>query len=358
MAEIIQSSLYQEDIKSVLKLNCDWQKLKNKTLLITGASGLIGKVLVDMLDMLNSRFMLNMKLLLLFRNADETKNTDFIKYVKHDVSIPFSSDERIDYIIHAASNTHPLLYASQPIETISANVLGTYNLLSLAAKNKGCRFVFLSSVEIYGKGTKRFSENDCGYIDCNSLRAGYNESKRLGESLCQAFLAQKGIDFVTARLCRSYGPTVKSDDSKVISQFLRNALHGENIILKSEGNQLYSYIYASDASCAILFLMLNGQTGEAYNVSDASSDITLKDLAQIVAEYAGTSVVFDTPSAQEKAGFSKADTAVLNSEKITHLGWKAFVDIENGVKRCIRIMDSMMQQDRSCTVTNRSINYT
>lgn len=342
MAEIIQSLLYQEDIKSVLNLNCNWQKLKGKTLLITGSSGLIGRVLVDMLDILNSHFSLNMKLLLLFRHAEESKNTDFIKYIKHDVTMSFSLDEKIDYIIHAASNTHPLLYASQPIETITANVLGTYNLLNLAAKNEGCRFVFLSSVEIYGKSTERLSENDCGYIDCNTLRAGYNESKRLGESLCQAYLAQKNIDFVTARLCRSYGPTVKADDSKVISQFIKNALNRKNIILKSAGNQLYSYIYASDAASAVLFLMLNGQKGEAYNVSDPSSDITLKDLAQLVAECAETSVVFETPSVLEKAGFSKADMAVLDCSKINHLGWKASVDIQKGVKRCISIMESIM----------------
>ncbi|BDC93295.1 NAD-dependent epimerase/dehydratase family protein [Treponema bryantii] len=331
-------NIIQEDIESILLQNCDFSILKNKTILLTGATGLIGSVITDMLCFLNVKYNLNLKLLLISRHEHESKSS-CTKYIVHDINIPFVSNEKIDFIIHAASNTHPVQYASEPIETITANIFGTYNLLQLAEKNKNCRFILASSVEIYGDDkeckTKGFEEKDCGYLDCNTVRAGYNESKRLCETLCQAFLAQKKVDFVSARLCRAYGPTLKKDDSKVMSQFLRNGADTKDIILKSEGLQYYSYIYSADAASAIIYLMLKGKSGEAYNIAGKDSDIHLKDLAQIIADYSGTKVIFDLPSAIEKQGFSKAQHAVLNTDKICELGWKPVYSILDGCKRTI-----------------------
>ena len=159
-------------------------------------------------------------------------------------------EEKLDYIIHLASNTHPKSYANQPISTITTNVLGTINLLELAKNNPGSRVLLLSSVEIYGENKSNekesFSEKDFGYIDCNTVRAGYNESKRCSETLACAYNSECGVDFVIARLCRCYGPTLLKTDTKALSQFIFHALKSENIVLKSEGLQNYSYIYASD----------------------------------------------------------------------------------------------------------------
>lgn len=330
--------ILREDVESILLQNCNFSLLKNKTILITGATGLIGSVVSDMLCFLNEKLSLNLKLLLISRHERISKNS-CATYIAHDVNKPFETNQRIDYIIHAASNTHPVQYAAEPIETITANIFGTFNLLELAAKNKNCRFILASSVEIYGNDfeckLKGFAETDCGYLDCNTVRAGYNESKRLSETMCQAYLAQKKVDFVSARLCRAYGPTLKKDDSKVMSQFLRNASESKDIILKSEGLQYYSYIYSADAASAIIYLMLCGKSGEAYNIAGKNSDIHLKDLAKIIAEYAGTKVVFDLPSDIEKKGFSKAQHAVLDTAKIMELGWKPVFSIGEGCKRTI-----------------------
>lgn len=339
MDKVADNDFYQEDIESILFQKCDWSLLKRKTILISGATGLIGTVLVDMLALLNERFSLGMKLLLISRHA-KSSDSDFIKYIKHDISEPINLCDTIDFIIHAASNTHPLQYAKFPVETVKTNVFGTYNLLNLALKNKKCRFLLVSSVEIYGDDTNNlkngFSENDMGYLDCNSSRACYNESKRLSETFCAAFCAEHKIDYVSARLCRAYGATLKKDDSKALSQFLRNAINGEDIVLKSEGNQFYSYIYSVDAASALIFLLLNGKSSQSYNVADKNSNVRLKDLAAMIARKCGVKIKFDLPSEPEKKGVSKAQRAILNPQKINELGWKALFALEKGIERTLK----------------------
>ncbi len=330
--------IYEEDINSVLKQNCNWKLFRNKTFLITGATGLIGTVLVDMLVFLNKKFSLGINLILISRHKKESP-LPFVHYLAHDISNPIDIAGKIDYIIHAASNTHPKQYSDFPIETIKTNVFGTNNLLELSLKKPMCRFLLVSSVEIYGDDKSNtqngFSESDLGYIDCNTPRSCYNESKRLSETLCAAFSSEKKIDYVICRLSRSYGPTLKDDDSKALSQFLRNGINGQDIVLKSEGNQFYSYIYSADAASAILFLLINGKTGEAYNVADEKSNISLKKLATIIAEYSNTKVVFQLPSEKEQQGYSKAQTAILNANRLNGLGWNAQFDIMQGIKRTI-----------------------
>lgn len=184
----------------------------------------------------------------------------------------------------------------------------------------------------------KFGESYLGYIDCNTVRAGYPESKRLSEALCNAFEAQKEQDFVIGRFSRVYGPTMGIDDSKAIAQFIRKAAAGEDIVLKSDGNQLYSYTYVVDAAVAALYLLLYGKSGEAYNVADENSEITLKDLAGILAEAAGSRVVFELPDAVEQAGYSTATKALLDTKKINELGWRAKTPIKEGLEKTVQIL--------------------
>ena len=245
---------------------------------------------------------------------------------------------RVDAVFHLASNTHPKAYAERPIATIALNVVATQGLLEIAAANPGCRFVYASSVEVYGQNrgdAEFFDEKYCGYIDSNTLRAGYPESKRCGEALCQAYRKEKGVDFVIARLARVYGPTLLRTDTKALSQFLRNAVEGRDIVLKSEGNQYFSYLHVADAVSGLLTDWRKGEVGEAYNVADEASDIRLKDLAALIAGSVGRKVAFDLPDAVEAAGFSTATVARLDSSKLKALGWKAEYDIERGIKETI-----------------------
>lgn len=322
-----------------------WNELKNKRILITGASGMIGSTLIRMLLEYSREEQANIQITGISRNRETAKeqlkdmmDVPEFTYVSADINLPLENMGSFDYMIHCASNTHPRQYSTEPIGTIMTNVLGTKNLLDYAAEHGTKRFVFLSSVEIYGENrgdVDVFNEEYLGYIDCNTLRSGYPEGKRLGESMCNAYAKEKGIDFVIPRLSRTYGPSLLGTDSKAISQFIHKAVSGEDIILKSKGNQLFSYTYSEDAAAAVLFVMLKGISGEAYNVSDAESVITLADLAQILADIGGTKVIFELPDDVEKAGYSTATKAVLDASKLECLGWKARVHMREGLKRTV-----------------------
>lgn len=312
---------------------------------------MLGSVLVDTVMLRNGVLPSERQchILVVGRNR-ETAETRFSRWWGHpmfnfleqDIRQPLKAlPQPPDYWVHAASTTHPVAYATEPVNTILSNVLGTQNLLDQAAKTPGSRFLLLSSVEIYGENrgdAQAFREEDCGYLNCNTLRAGYPEAKRVSEALCQAYIAEKGVDAVIIRLPRCYGPTMRMSDSKAAAQFIKKSVQGEDIVLKSAGNQLYSYAHAYDAVLGILWVLTSGERGQAYNLADPRSDITLKDLAQIAADHAGTRVVFERPDETERQGYSTADKAILDAGRLRALGWRAEYDIRTGVRETIDIL--------------------
>lgn len=322
--------------------------LDGKRVCITGASGMIGTALIHLLMTYNEIHNCHIMVQAVGRNEARIQET-FAEYLQcadfsyeiADINVELPNLQGMDFIIHAASNTHPIAYATDPVGTIQTNVWGLKNLLDKGIKHHIARAVFLSSVEIYGENRgdiERFREDDCGYLDCNTLRAGYPEGKRLGEALCQAYRQQYEMEIVIPRLSRVYGPTMLMTDSKAISQFMKKAATGEDIILKSQGSQLYSYCYSVDAAEAILFLMCNGRDGEAYNVSDRDAEITLKDLAQRMADIVHSKVIYELPEETEQRGYSKATKALLDTGKIEAMGWKPRVNLQQGLEITIEAL--------------------
>lgn len=351
--KLIENALYQEDIMNVVAQPVPWDKLQDKTLLISGATGLVGSFFIDVVMFLNKERNLNCKIYALGRNEDKAKSrfgycyeSYLFQFISYDINLPFVRNDigDVDYVLHLASNTHPVAYATDPIGTITTNIIGTQNMLEFACAHHALRCAFVSSNEIYGENrgdVETFEEKYCGYIDCNAMRAGYPESKRCGEALCQAYIKQRGLDIVIPRLTRSYGPTMLMNDTKAISQFICKAIVGEDIVLKSKGTQYYSYTYMADAVCGLFYILLVGEKGEAYNVADEASDIMLKDLAKIIANTVEKNVVFDIPDAVECAGYSKATKARLDSAKLQKLGWRAMYDIQSGIQRTIKILSKL-----------------
>lgn len=351
--ELYTNNYYSEDINNVCKLSLPWDELRGKSIMLSGATGLIGSFFVDVISEKNITDGLNCTVYALVRNEEKAKarfskfaDDTHLVFIPYDVKYPLVTDtpEKIDYILHLASNTHPMLYATDPIGTITTNIIGLQNLLEFAAAHRCERFIFASSNEVYGENrgdAELFDEDYCGYINCNTLRAGYPESKRCGEALCQAYKSQKGLDVCVARLTRSYGPTMIMSDTKAVSQFIKKGVAGEDIVLKSEGTQYYSYTYTADAASGLLWVLLAGESGEAYNIADISGDITLKDLASIIAEMNGKKVVFELPDAVEAAGYSRATKARLDGSKIRALGWKPMYNIKTGMERTVKILQSI-----------------
>ena len=318
---------YMEDVRRTAQLDLPWDRLKDKAVLISGATGLVGSFLIDVLMERNEQFSMNCG----------------IYALPYDINLPFVRNDigKVDFVLHLASNTHPMQYSTDPIGTITTNIIGLQNMLEFACAHDAKRFAFASSNEIYGENrgdAELFDEEYCGYIDCNTLRAGYPESKRCGEALCQAYRKQKGIDVCIPRLTRSYGPTMLMSDTKAISQFIRKGIAGEDIVLKSAGTQYYSYTYVADAVSGLLTVLLKGESGEAYNIADEASDIRLKDLAELIAQNAGRKVIFEIPDAVEAQGYSKATKARLDGAKLRELGWKPFYDIKGGISRTMQIL--------------------
>ena len=347
---IYENSQYIEDIAYVASLDLPWEKLKNSSILISGASGMIGVFLIDVIMYKNRNEDFSCQVYALGRNADKAKrrfeehwNSNEFQFIESDINeeIRVSEAYKIEYVVHLASNTHPVAYATDPIGTITTNVIGLNNLLDYCSKYQVKRCVFASSNEIYGENrgdVEFFDEEYCGYINCNTMRAGYPESKRCGEALCQAYIKQKGLDVVIARLTRTYGPTILLSDTKAISQFIKKAIGGEDIVLKSNGLQYYSYTYVADAVAGLLTVLLCGKNGEAYNIADEKSDIMLKDLAELISKSVEKKVIYEVPDVLECAGYSTATKARLSNEKIKKIGWQARYDIDTGIKRTLFIL--------------------
>lgn len=332
--------LYQEDLNYILSTN-GIEQLHGKSFLITGATGMVGVMLIDALMSMN-----DVTVYAVGRNKEKARlrlgeyfNSPYFQFMEHDVCNPFDSELKVDYIIPAASNTHPLAYSQYPIETIMINVKGAENALELACRC-GATVVYTSTNEVYGNalGDEEFVEDYNGRLNLSNARSCYNESKRTAESLCQSYVAERGAKVKIARLCRVFGPTMLESDSKASSQFIKKAITGEDIVLKSKGEQYYSYTYVADAVAGLIVVLLNGAVGVPYNVSSEKTNIHLKDFAHLCADTCGKKVVFEMPSDAEQKGYSIAMQAILSNERIKGIGFKPHYDIEDAILRTINIL--------------------
>lgn len=333
--------LYQQDLAHILSTP-GIEALHEKKVLITGASGLIGTHLIDALMNMG-----DVEIIAVGRSRDKAaarlgEYYDFARFcfLEQDVRDPFPSDIAPDYIIPLASNTHPKAYSEYPAETLLINTLGCQHALDLA-RRCGATVLYPSTVEVYGnaRGNDIFTEEYTGQLNLANARSCYPESKRVSEAMCLSYAAEYGIDVKIVRLSRVFGPTMLMSDTKASSQFIQKALSKEDIVLKSEGTQFFSYTYTTDAVTAMLHVMLHGESGKAYNIANPACDVHLRDFATLCAEAAGTKVVFDLPEESERRGYSIATQAILSPDRLFALGWNPRYDMREALKRTISILD-------------------
>lgn len=250
---------------------------------------------------------------------------------------------RNNVLERVVTGTCPLsLYSQYPIETIEINVKGAEFALQKALQC-GATVLYPSTVEVYGnaRGEDVFTEDYTGQLNLSTARSCYTESKRVSEAMCQSYIAERGAKVKIVRLSRILGPTMLMSDTKASSQFIIKALQGEDIVLKSEGKQFFSYTYIADAIAAMLHVMIHGDMGVAYNIANEKCNVQLKKIAQACAEMAGTKVIYDLPSETERKGFSVALHAILCNDKLSNLGFEPKYTFDESILRTITIL----QQD-------------
>lgn len=332
---------YIDDVKKAASSQLPWEKLRGKNVLVTGATGMIGSSLVDVLM---SHEPLDFHVYASGRNESKVAtafskyiNNPFFHFVRYDVREPFESDIRFHYMIAGAGVASPQLYSTDPVSVVKSNLWGVDNLLSYGVKNGLEKFLYISSGEIYGEGDGRiFSEDYSGYVNCATLRACYPSAKRATESLCIAYGHQYSVDVSIARPSHVYGPHFNDSDKRVYAQFIRNVLNNEDIVMKSTGAQYRSWCYSVDCASALLFILLKGGSGEAYNIADEKSNITIKELAEIIADIGHKKVVVDLPEETEKAGFNVVKKSIFSTEKLRALGWSCTGEMKEKIESTIK----------------------
>lgn len=342
---MINNIHYKDSLTSV----CHYVGSCDKTYLITGATGLIGSCLIDLIMLANEEGRHN-KVYAMGRSKEKLEqrfavylSSDEFHIIEQDVCEPIDNSLHFDFIVHGASNADPISYAKYPVETMTTNIIGTYNILEYGKEHKDCKITVLSTFEVYGNSNKDiYSECDAGVLDFNVLRSCYPESKRSVEVLSRSYADEYDVNVNIARLSSVYGPTMAVNDSKAHAQFLRNALQGKDIVLKSAGLLRRSYTYVLDAVTGILVVLHRGAISESYNVSNENGIASIAEVAKIVAEIAGTEVVFDLPTELEVKGFSKPQNSVLDNSKLKSLDWQGEYDVKSGLKITYTILANIL----------------
>ncbi|MBQ4312577.1 MAG: NAD-dependent epimerase/dehydratase family protein [Clostridia bacterium] len=345
---MINNDIYRRDMQSICDMPLPWDKLDGHSIMITGAAGLIGSFLTDTL-MYRNRVMgaaIDVYVLELRASAAESRFPSYIgdehfHIVEQSVTDPIALDGRIDYIIHAASPADPASFVKSPVETMKANFIGTDNILSFARDCGSTRVLYISSGEFYGQydgESDSFREDYCGTVDYHSFRSCYPSSKRASEVLCQSYRHEYGVGSVILRPCHVYGAGFTERDSRAIQQFIRSVLAGEDIVMKSRGEQVRSICYISDCASALLYVLLCGEDGEAYNLASPDSIHSIREMAEIIAREGGRCVTFEIPDEAEKSGFNKVTRSVLSHEKLCSLGWKPLTNFPDGIRKTLDIL--------------------
>lgn len=323
-------------------------QISGKTFLITGATGLIGSIIIKCLLKIKAEDGCEMNIIGVCRDAEKPKKIfgkdfDRIQWVVQVLSEPFAVPlPPIHYIIHCASPTASKFLNENPVETMRDIYAGTDELLKLARAKNIESMVYLSSIETYGVIEEEGSvaEDTAGYVSSTNTRSSYPIAKRAAECLCHAYCKEYSVPVKIARLTQVFGAGVQKGDSRVFAQFARSIINGEDIVLHTSGESSKPYCYTTDAVNALFYILLRGENGEAYNVANEETFISIKEMAHMLADRFSQSSHVRIESHSD-LGYAPITKVNLSTKKLKSLGWAPKVGLEEMFERLIQHLKEM-----------------
>lgn len=343
--------IIQKDMEDIFSRNIDWKQLDGKSILLTGAYGMLASYIVYFIDYLNIVKKIDVSLIAVVRNPQKFTSKfptickhNFIHVISNDLNEDIEIECEVNYIIHAASLASPQYYSKCPVDVLLPNTIGTNNLLKLAVQKKVEGFLLFSSVDIYGSIEKdgMFDEHALGTLDTLDIHNCYSESKRMAETICKAYHVQYNVPVKIARIAHTYAPTMDIDnDPRVFSSFVKNIVENKNIEMKSDGSGKRTFCYITDAVAGYFSILLNGDTGEAYNVCNSSQYISVLDLAECLVNLYPEKRLRVIRKQRDVSEHYTENTLLVgkmnipDNSKLKTLGWEPRVDVKDGFGRVI-----------------------
>ena len=335
-----------EDLRRMSEARLPWQELEGKTVLVTGATGMLASYVTRLLLYLHEYAKINVSVVALCRNRQKAEQyfgsyigKFYFRLLIQDVCDPIAYEEKVDYVFHLAGNASPYFINTDPVGIMKCNLQGTINVLELARRHDVKRVLFASTREVYGKNedAEQLNESDFGTLDPLDDRSCYPESKRAAESLLKSYYLQYSVPFNTVRIAHSYGPTMKlENDGRVMSDLLSDVVAGRDIVLKSSGEAIRAFLYVTDAVVGMFTVLFHGGTAKAYNLANETEPVSIKELAYMLAALREDKTLQVVVSEEGQKGYCAYRRTGLDTSAIEQLGWKPQISLQEGVNRVFR----------------------